>query len=141
VPVYDDRTRKSQYSRVFLVENHGIRGLSGSPVFVRQTRSLTYPTPRGQETVLVPSNNVDLLGVFVGAWFLPPSHPMREALHLKTIDTVPIGLGMVVPAQRLLELLEMPELREARLARQKALGNDQTNLRGRIRPKKTVKRR
>ena len=100
VPVYDEKKKATELSEVYLIEAHGINGLSGSPVFVRQTRSLTYETDRGPQTVLVPSNNLDLLGLFSAAWYLPPDAAVAATHRTKAANVVPVGVGMVVPAQK-----------------------------------------
>lgn len=116
VPVYDEQKKATELSEVFLIEAHGINGLSGSPVFARQTRSITYPTDHGLETVLVPSNNLDLLGLFSGAWYLPPDAAVAATHRAKAENIVPVGVGMVVPAQKLVEILEMRDVKAAREA-------------------------
>jgi hypothetical protein len=76
---------------------------------------LTYPNQSGQaQTVLVPTRDIFLLGLYMGAWFLPPDHPLHETYGTEEGDTVPVGIGMVVPADRIIELLNEPELKDRR---------------------------
>ncbi len=39
---------------------------------------------------------------------------LKEAVRARDIDVVPVGLGVVVPADKILELLEIEPLREHR---------------------------
>lgn len=103
-------------ARAYLVESTNLQGLSGSPVLARPTISVVanhlhitrsstnVSVRRGPEVALsAPSNDVMLLGVWSGSWDASPD----EALSLDQGREVrvPLGLGVVVPTHRLLELL------------------------------------
>jgi hypothetical protein len=89
-------------------------------VFVRRTKFLTVEVPKDFPLKEKPfkagyvAPEVDIFGLFSGAWFLPPSHPLREAYKTVDGDTVPVGIGMVVPSERIIELMNLPELKGPR---------------------------
>lgn len=102
------------YVRGYLVEANTHPGSSGSPVFVRRSIEQRIPELGDQkpvETWFYGSRW--LLGVWQGSWgddlaqFV--STPGGEA-------TKPFGMGVVIPAPRILEILEMDELVERRRA-------------------------
>lgn len=98
----------------YLVENQSLRGLSGAPVFVRPTTQITLPTSGGDISTHLPKTDFYLLGVWHGAWEGVPD----AALSLDRRDTtrVPVGMGIVVPVQQLVGLLEQREMRAQREA-------------------------
>jgi hypothetical protein len=120
-PVKNELTKKIEQYRVYLVQSHGLKGHSGSPVFVRQTKTIRYTDANTNEnrSIIAPQNEIDVLGIFVGAWYFPPDAIIQDTYMTRENDNVPIGLGMVVPAQRIWELLQMPvfkPLQEKRLS-------------------------
>lgn len=90
-----------------LIQTPGIHGASGSPVFVRE------PIVFGDDYMIV-SRHIKLFGVLASAWFLPPDPEGRAEFGAKVGDTVPVGLGVVVQAPRIIEVLEGEELRAQR---------------------------
>jgi hypothetical protein len=96
----------------YLIENNAINGASGSPVFVRPSTALTMGgTPLN---VMAGSTDIFLLGIYQAAWFLPPDAILREGVKARVSDVVPVGIGVVVPIHKLVELLETDELKEMR---------------------------
>lgn len=111
-------------NRAYLVETHSIGGLSGSPVFIRETvaadagvrfrpgfrlNAVDSPTPKieGMESVeLKGVGRFHLFGSMIGHWEVPegyvPDH--TEAANM--------GISPVVPAQNIYEILTQPELLE-----------------------------
>jgi hypothetical protein len=103
---------ETEYVEAYLIESNAIKGASGSPVFVRPTTRLTNG---GQDlNVLAGKGDIFLMGVFQAAWFLPPDAPLREGVQAKPKDVVPVGLGVVVPAHKLVELLESKDVVQER---------------------------
>ena len=78
----------------YIVQLSNLGGLSGAPVFVRAGGSL--PLTNGEEALL-PLARVDLLGVWSGSW----EGPRAGSPQMR----VPVGMGLVAPSERLLELL------------------------------------
>ncbi len=96
----------------YLIEARSIGGLSGSPVFVRQTVALeTSSSPiilagRRPDTVLQGvGGNIYLLGSMIGHWEIPEGFTPSQA------EAVNMGIAPVVPASKILEIIFQPELR------------------------------
>ena len=122
----------------YLVEAQSLRGLSGSPVFVRPTRVVSTAPPGSIPTgptfeaaigamsemqALAPNQRVFLLGLWQGAWDAPPDEIL--AAQSGKEDRVPVGMGIVLPAQRIKETLDIDGLRTMR-EKAKAKRNLQT---------------
>jgi hypothetical protein len=105
-----------RYIEAYVIEAQSLKGLSGSPCFVEPTIDLVdMPTDSGG-TVNARFGRADLrlLGVWQGSWDAQPD----EVLAVEQGNTlrVPVGLGVVVPTQRLIDLLELPEAQAQRQA-------------------------
>jgi hypothetical protein len=111
IPVRDwlapRNVKRTRYVEGYLVEAQSLSGLSGSPVWVRPD----YEMP-GPPKTRAGARGVILLGLWQGAWDAPPDEVMA-AEHGKEVR-VPVGMGIVVPAHRILEVLEMPIVKAAR---------------------------
>lgn len=105
-----------------LVEMQQLKGLSGAPVLVRPSfhgaAAATY-TREGSKATLGPPGyftardpDVFLLGVWASSWDAPPDE-VASAAHGHN-QRVAMGLGGVVPASRLIEMLNLPEMHERR---------------------------
>lgn len=94
----------------FLVEAQTLEGLSGSPVFVRRSIHAMVEIPDLQQT---PVNvwwhgSLWCLGLWHGAWY---GEPTKEKRIRRTGPVkVPAGMGVVIPAQKILDVLNRPEL-------------------------------
>ena len=104
IPVRD-HFGKTIHVRGYLVEAQTLEGLSGAPVFVDQTWRVQVA--EGQVAKL--DTNLSLLGVWLGAWNAPPDEIKGLSMD-KRKSLVPVGMGIVVPAPRIIELLEEPKL-------------------------------
>jgi hypothetical protein len=98
----------------YLVEGNGLQGLSGAPVFVRPTFISEEFNLEGGRQVHAMLSRLDLLllGIWQGAWD-------AKTDALLTADRgremrVSVGMGVVVPASKLIEVLEMPKLKTER---------------------------
>jgi hypothetical protein len=122
IPIWNQFKNKAEHVHGHLIQCYGLQGASGSPVFGRAGLQFgPLPLNDGTEETLVAALNKKwLLGIFQGAWFLPPDELLRAEIGAKAGDTVPVGLGIVVPCSRLLELFESDEVREMR-SKQKPL--------------------
>jgi len=101
----------------YLIEGRSIGGLSGSPVFVRHTVSMEVRTaedPKPQK--FSGAGQLSLLGLMHGHWDLPVGLTGEQA------EAVNMGIAIVVPAKKILEVLYHPELI--------ALRNEQDELHG-----------
>lgn len=109
LPVKDWRAPEGAKADALQMEAHlaemlSLEGLSGSPVFVRPAVALDG-TIGGQVVLsaLAAENDLFLLGVWQGAWSGDPDPLLaRQAGKFKA----PIGVGVVTPAQQLIDLLE-----------------------------------
>jgi len=87
----------------YLIEARSIGGLSGSPAFVRET------VPMGIGAFY-------LLGLMHGHWDIPPEtrdDEMRTDVE-DALGKVNMGIAVVVPAKKILEVLNQPRLVEKR---------------------------
>ncbi len=102
------------FEEVYLVEARSIGGMSGSPVFVRETVPLgPYPAPSGRESTAYGIGRPYLLGVMRAHWDinerelnLPNPQAQKRGVNM--------GLAAVVPASKILETLDHPVLFQMR---------------------------
>lgn len=86
----------------YLIEARSIGGLSGSPAFVR-------------ETIPLGLGSFYLLGLMHGHWDIAPQKKNNAVLMDKdTFGSVNMGIAIVIPAKKILEVLNQPELVEMR---------------------------
>jgi hypothetical protein len=86
------------------VEVANLQGLSGSPVLVRPTMQLQMDYESGKTVKsVVGSNEFYLLGVWQGSW-------EGQSTFASSFERyrVPVGMGVVTPVEKLLELLNSP---------------------------------
>lgn len=127
IPVKDwNNPDKRIFVEGYLVETQAIQGLSGSPVFVRRTLTMPsvpitmLPNLTTQQQidffnnsyVSAPQTFVHLLGIWQSSWDAPPDEIM--AVQSGRNVRVPVGIGIVVPAQKIIETLELEELVDMR---------------------------
>ena len=93
----------------YLIEARSIGGLSGSPAFVRKT------VPMGLGAFY-------LLGLMHGHWDIPPRN-MDDVMQADedVLGRVNMGIAIVVPAKKILEVLNQPHLVESRRQRDEQL--------------------
>jgi hypothetical protein len=96
-------------SDVYLVEGRSIGGLSGSPVFCRNTMKMPGVNEEGQTKYVAGVGQMHLLGLVHGHWDLP-----RDFTESENVEAVNMGISIVVPAKKILEILFSPALIEAR---------------------------
>jgi hypothetical protein len=98
----------------YLIEARSIGGLSGSPVFVRYSMEVGL------------SREIHLLGLMHGHWDTPPG-AIHDAVtdaamtEEEKAEAVNMGIGIVVPAKKIREVLYQPELVELRARQDRAL--------------------
>ncbi len=101
---------KLGYADVYLIEARSIGGLSGSPVFVRTVDPEQGPTTDGS------IRGMKLLGLMHGHWDIRESEINSPAIEHDRKRGVNLGIGMVVPATKILEIINSPDSREALMA-------------------------
>ena len=114
IPVGNKAIGKTDWVEGYLIESRAINGASGSPVFARP--AITAQNMRlddgEQVSMLWPNSRIYLLGVFQSAWFLPPDDPVKQLSLITGNNVVPVGIGVVVPASKIVELLETEQLKD-----------------------------
>lgn len=114
VPLKDRTTNKVIECEVYLIEAQTLDGLSGSPVFVHEVVSHQILTDDKGKTPKM-YGGVSLLGIYTGAWDAQPGVILEADRNLKGGVRVPVGMGTVVPAPKLIELLrDHPTLKNDR---------------------------
>ncbi len=120
IPMLERGTGKIRLVNGYLVEAQTLEGLSGAPVFVRNS----WRWNQGDQTALL-SGDILLLGMWLGAWDAPPGDVL--SLERPEAKRVPVGMGVVLPLQTILEFLMTDEIRahrKKRLADEKAASFD-----------------
>jgi hypothetical protein len=108
-----------------LVEAHGLEGLSGAPVFARTSSPVTAlhrhigPHLSGgfKDERPIPGRlhgSTVLLGLWRSSWEAKPVEEIKKDKQLKEETRVPIGMGVVVPANKIAETLNNSGLVRAR---------------------------
>lgn len=107
------------YADIYLVEARSIGGLSGSPVFVRPTFRVKLKGDQYQgriETMdcFVPGPGAILLGLMHGHWDIKESEINAAHFEQDRKRGVNLGIGMVVPATKILEVINGEDLKYMR---------------------------
>ena len=98
-----------QPMEAYLVEGRSIGGLSGSPVFARHTVGTVGTTGKGERIISYGLGPALLLGLVHGHWDLP-----LDFHNTEQSEAVNMGISIVVPAKKILEVLYHPELIQMR---------------------------
>jgi hypothetical protein len=103
----------------YLIESRSIGGLSGAPVFVRQTIKMIGHTASGRffdsDNQQLPPNDLIALDAVGGIYFLGSVIGHWDAptgLNVSEPETVNMGISPIVPAQKIREIITQPELIE-----------------------------
>jgi hypothetical protein len=102
----------SGFAEVYLIEARSLGGLSGSPVFVRQTLAIDGGLDgRGKERSLCgASSECLLLGLMHGHWDIRESDLNKPSFVHDRQRGVNLGIAVVVPAHKILEIINQPSL-------------------------------
>jgi hypothetical protein len=98
------------FADVYLVEARSIGGLSGSPVFVRPPLRYGIEMPKGSTAYFDAIGTFALLGLMHGHWDIRESEINSPQIEHDRKRGVNLGIGIVVPATKILETLNRPEL-------------------------------
>src|SRR5262249_43236784 len=114
IPVRDwEGPQGTRYVEGYLVQSESIEGLSGAPTFVRGHLEFSdMPTAQGPVATLLPRKDIGLLGIWQGAWDARADEVRTASIGHEL--RVPVGMGVVIPAYKLVEILETAPLKEAR---------------------------
>jgi hypothetical protein len=106
-----------------LIDQRSLGGMSGSPVFVRETAEQHgLPWRDGKQRILHAGGSYFLLGLMHGHWKVDPTD--LDAADPDKGD-FPIGMSIVVPAQKIADALNQPALKGEREAHEVELRNSQ----------------
>jgi hypothetical protein len=118
IPIQDRMTGEVIESEVYLVEAQTLDGLSGSPVFVHELidiESMPLEVPEKGTFYAKAFGQVRLLGLYAGSWDAEPGRILAADRNLRGDTRVPVGVGIVVPADRIVELVtEHPLMKKQR---------------------------
>jgi hypothetical protein len=92
----------------YLAEGRSIGGLSGSPVFVRQTVNITLQGDKGAMLPFAGTGQIYFLGLMHGHWRVEKA--ALEKAGIEASEAVNMGVSIIVPAHKILEILYQPEL-------------------------------
>jgi hypothetical protein len=110
-------TRDFGNIEAYLVETRSFGGVSGSPVFVRPTIDTRRSIPGTPGTVVGGSRHFYLLGLMHGHWEIDPD--TINQVQIKGVDEgINLGVAIVVPAYKIAEVLNHPELMNMRKQKQ-----------------------
>jgi hypothetical protein len=102
VPIKKRGSDRVIESEAYLIEAQTLEGLSGSPVFVQEYKWWQW----ADGDIITGFGKVSLLGVYQGAWDAQPGEVLAEDRNLNSSHIrVPVGMGVVVPIQRVIELI------------------------------------
>jgi hypothetical protein len=109
----------------FLIEAHSFGGISGAPVFVRETTFTKYnlsplkPGDAPETIVSLSAGRHSLLGLVHGHWDIDDqdlnavyAKPPKDEGHVN------LGISIIVPAAKILETLQHPQLVEHRMSQE-----------------------
>jgi hypothetical protein len=106
------------FADVYLVEARSIGGLSGSPVFVRKTLALPITSRYDNERKIEGLGRLFFLGMMRGHWDIRESELNKPSFIHDRQRGVNLGIGMVTPAAKILEVLNHPDLAALRAKRE-----------------------
>jgi hypothetical protein len=123
IPIKDWRDpdgKKTIQTNAYLIESQSLAGLSGSPVFIRASNLMVRPDDIAANPGSSPEDIGDavamwrlhLLGVWQGAWDAPPDEVLGAEVGKEV--RVPVGIGVVIPADHIHYALEGDELKAMR---------------------------
>ncbi len=102
------------YADVYLIEARSLGGLSGSPVFVRETVEFSTANPNGRERFAYANGNIHCIGLMQGHWDIRESDMNDPTLSPERRHGVNVGIGIVIPAEKILETINQSELQAFR---------------------------
>jgi hypothetical protein len=106
IPIKDRIGGLPQKVEAYLVEAQTFEGLSGAPVFQREmvaVRDLFLEQHNGGDPMV--ATGAQLLGVYAGAWEGEASATLVSDRNWGPDKRIPAGMGIVVPGERILEII------------------------------------
>jgi hypothetical protein len=102
----------SGFSEVYLIEARSMGGISGSPVFARRTVGIQTNDAQGDAGSIMcgVSGEYYLIGLAHGHWDIRESEINKAVFTHNRQRGVNLGIAVVVPAHKILEVLNHPDL-------------------------------
>jgi len=97
----------------YLAEGRSIGGLSGSPAFCRSTLNIPLQSSDGSQARLSGLGPIHFLGLVHGHWYVPitSTEPKEsQVTNLERNESVNLGISVIIPAKKILEVIYNPEL-------------------------------
>ncbi|MDP8983184.1 MAG: hypothetical protein M3O35_21625 [Acidobacteriota bacterium] len=101
---------ESSFADVYLVEAHSLGGMSGSPVFVRETVRIAPYTSDDTPSVAFGIGRLYLMGLMHGHWDINEADINKPSFVHDRPRGVNMGIAVVVPASKILDIVNRPEL-------------------------------
>jgi hypothetical protein len=111
------------YADVYLIEARSIGGVSGSPVFVRETIAVEHKTKDGKTATFHGVGDSHCIGLMQSHWDILPQEINNTSIVQNRKAGVNIGIAVVTPAIKIIETLKRPELMKQREAEEEKLRN------------------
>jgi len=102
------------FADVYLIEARSIGGLSGSPVLVRETVGADGLRADGSKLTMMGLGGTYLLGLMHGHWEINELELNKPQYTHDPRRGVNLGVAIVVPADKIIEILERPGLKAKR---------------------------
>ncbi len=99
------------FADVYLVEARSIGGISGSPVWVRETVELRAKRDDGRPVLMRGPGEMKLLGLMQAHWDVKDINKYDFAHDPRGVN---LGVAIVVPAKKILEVINLPEMASRR---------------------------
>lgn len=129
------------YTEMYLVEARSIGGLSGSPVFVRPTRSIRIGRPDDPMALgFLPGTGETLLGMAQGHWDIKEEEINKPSFTHDRKRGVNYGVALVVPALKIYETIYQPGLVAMRKEQERQIIRKQKSVPGSDSPKEQDKK-
>ncbi len=109
------------YAEVYLIEARSIGGVSGSPVFVRETVAVEQKKKDGTTVVFHGIGESHCIGLMQSHWDILPQEMNDASVNQNRKAGVNLGIAVVTPAIKIIETLKRPELMKSREAEEEKL--------------------
>ena len=111
-------------AEVYLIEARSIGGISGSPIFARKTVRIPIEQKQtGHQSHIHGLGDFFLLGLMHGHWDIKESERNKYRVPIDGEHGVNLGIAMVAPAHKILEVINRPDLVAGRTEMDRILGD------------------
>lgn len=116
----EEKIQTKQFGEIdaYLIEAHSIGGLSGSPVFVHVEGERVYDSlPKEVKKLMqdyVKHTAFSWIGIVHGHWDVEIPFPDTPVLHHVKPKSINVGIAIVIPEEKVLEVIRHPKLIETK---------------------------